>query len=413
MLTIFIFFFKSCLSFCTTSVHSSSSSSSRSSYTRPTSTRVMSTISSSSKTNTILPESSTKSTLKPTQTNKIEKYVFWNGDDFILDGDVFIPVGFNAYWLGYTEEYTYPLHSQIEEVFKIANKMGATVIRSHTLGFSGGSQRSLRPFNNNLNLAAWEPIDYAFYMARKYNIRLIIPLIDGYDYYHGSYGEFCKTRGVDKTQFWVNMDVRADFKDYIKQWLNHVNRYTGISIKQDPYLFLIELGNELGNIRPNVGSTTIPTEDWIRDISSWIKMLDPNHLVLNGADESLGQSNEFNINTLDVYSGHFYGKDYNRIDDAINNVKRINKAYIIGEYGSNFEEDWFMEIERRQGVKGTVVWSFYYHDNGLSSGNRVEHNDGFTLYGDNASEENNKKVLRITNHIRRMRGLQTVSSLIF
>ena len=341
-----------------------------------------------------------KSTNVPKDGARSSNYVYWNGRDFILDKDIFVPVGFNAYWLGYTEEYTYPSHEQIEEMFMVAKQMGATVIRSHTLGFSGGSKNSLRPFDNNLNKQAWEPIDYSFRMANKYNIKLVIPLIDGYDYFHGSYGEFCKTRGVDKTQFWTNKDVRADFKEYISLWLNHVNRYTGISIKQDSSLFLIELGNELGNIRPGVGSTTIPTQDWITDISSWIKSIDKNHLVLNGADESLGTSNDFNIDSLDVYSGHFYGKDYWRVDYGSNNAKNVGKPYIIGEYDCHFGDDWFREIERRPNVKGTIFWNMYPHTNGYKGGNIIPHNDGYTLH----YPEDNITLTRISKHFNSMKS---------
>jgi mannan endo-1,4-beta-mannosidase len=319
---------------------------------------------------------------------------------FIIDNTIFVPVGFNAYWLGFTEEYSYPSHKQIEEMFQVAQQIGATVIRSHTLGFSGGSPNSLRPFDNNLNDNAWEPIDYAFSMANVYNIKLIVPLIDGYNYYHGSYGEFCKTRNVPKDSFWTDVNVRQDFKKYIQLWLNHKNQYTNILIKNDPSLFLIELGNELGNIRPSANSNSVPTEEWIRDISSYIKTIDKNHLVLHGVDESLGQSNDFSIGSLDAYSGHFYGKDYNRIDFGSGESNKINKPYIIGEYDSNFDNDWFTEIEKRNNVKGTVFWSMYPHTNGFMSGSPIPHNDGYTIH----YPESSSQLTRIQNHFRRMKS---------
>jgi mannan endo-1,4-beta-mannosidase len=286
-------------------------------------------------------------------------------------------------------------------MFQIAKEIGATVIRSHTLGFSGGSPNSLRPSTNNLNPAAWEPIDYSFYMAERYNIKLIVPLIDGYDYYHGSYGEFCKTRGVPKDEFWTNLDVRQDFKQYIEMWLNHRNQYTNKMIKDNPSLFLIELGNELGNIRPNVGSNSVPTKDWIDDISSFIKSKDPNHLILHGVDESLGQNDDFNIRSIDVFNGHFYGKDYSRIDFGADSAKNVGKPYIIGEYDSHFGDDWFLEIERRQNVKGTVFWSVYPHTNGYRSGSPVPHNDGYTLH----YPEDSNEFDRISKHFTRMKSI--------
>ena len=339
-----------------------------------------------------------KNITKPTNTNTVN-FVKWTGKNFILDGYKFTPVGFNAYWLGLTEEYDYPKNVQTEEMFRIAQEIGATVIRSHTLGFSGGSRNALRPFDNNLNPNAWEPIDYAFYMANLYNIKLVVPLIDGYNYYHGSYGEFSKTRGLPKNEFWSNIDIRNDFKKYIYQWLNHKNKYTGYRLKDDPALFLIELGNELGNIRPGADSTSIPTNDWIRDISSYIKSIDTNHLVLHGVDEALGQNNDFEINSLDVYSGHFYGKDYYRIDFGGVSASNVGKAYIIGEYDCHFGEDWFTEIEKRKYVTGTIFWNVYPHTNGYKSGSPIPHNDGYTIhYPENTDEFN-----RIQKHFRNLK----------
>lgn len=40
-----------------------------------------------------------------------------------------------------------------------------------------------------------------------------------------------------------------------------MNQYTGIAYKNDPTIFMIELGNELGNIRPDALSLAIPTQE--------------------------------------------------------------------------------------------------------------------------------------------------------
>jgi len=295
-------------------------------------------------------------------------------------------------------------------MFIIAKQMSATVIRSHTLAASSGyNQNSLRPnsLGGKLNENAWDAIDYAFSMANKYNIKLIVPLTDPYYYYHGSYGDFCSIRGVDKTQFWTNSSVRSDFKNYIKDWLNHVNKYTKVAIKNDSSLCMIELGNELGNIRPDAGSTTIPTEDWIKDISSYIKSIDNNHLVLNGSDECLGKSNDFNIPSLDVYSAHFYWNDFGRMDYGANNSAAVNKPYIVGEYSSKWGGDWFSQIETRKNIKGSVFWSMYPHTGGYKSGDRIPHDDGFTLH----YPEDYSQLLLIANHFRRMQSLPPVNNI--
>jgi mannan endo-1,4-beta-mannosidase len=291
------------------------------------------------------------------------------------------------------------------EMFIIADILGATVIRSHTLGFSSGTYNSLRPYNNYINYHAWIPIDYAFLMAKKYNIRLICPLTDSYNYYHGNYGDFCKTRGVSKEAFWTDLNVRSDFKDYIAQWLNHVNPYTGKAIKDSPELFMIELGNELGNIRPYSGSKSIPTKEWIADISRYIKSIDTNHIILNGTDENLGKCGEFDIPTLDCYSNHVYCKDWMSVKKQSDAATTLNKPYIITEFNPYFDKTWFRDIETYSNVKGTIFWNMYPHELGYRRGQPIEHNDGYTLH----YPENRDQLLIISNHFRRMRNLPEIT----
>lgn len=325
---------------------------------------------------------------------------------FVFQNKQFIMTGPNVYWLGYTEQGTYPSKEQIIEMFEIAKKTSSTVIRSHTLGHSSGKINSLRPSNNTLNNKAWESIDFSFYMAENYNIKLICCLTDSYLWYNGNYGDFCKTRNVPKKDFWTNIDVRNDFKNYIFQWLHHRNPYNGLLIKDNPALALIELGNELGNIRPDHDSTNIPTFDWLNDIANYIKSLDSNHLILCPSDECLGQSNEFNIKNLDCYSGHFYWNDWERMNYGINQSIKINKPYIIGEYSSKFDDNWYREIENKN-IQGSIYWSLYCHNNGIYGGGKVEHNDGFTLH----YPEDKNILLKITNHFRKIRKLPLVTDI--
>lgn len=336
-------------------------------------------------------------------------FVKWQNGQFTLNGSKFIPVGYNAYWFGYGEKYNYHTKPQIEEMFIIAKNMSATAIRSHTLGFSNGSPNSLTPITSTgFNNAAWDSIDYSFSMAKKYGIKLIIPLCDGYEYYHGSVGFYTKNRGVDKAKFWTDRNVINDFKNYITGYLNHVNKYTEVAIKDAPEVFLIELGNELGNIRPGAGSNSIPTEGWLREISSHIKSIDKNHLVLNSSDESLGKCGDFNVSSIDVHRAHFYEFDKRRIEYGANEAKKIGKPYLITEYSSHFGQDWFNYLESNKDIKGSMVWSFYPHVGGYRSGAKIPHNDGFTLY----YPEDTEKLLRLTNHFRKMQSKPTINSLI-
>lgn len=344
------------------------------------------------------------SSITPLPVTPTSGFVINNNGNFMLNGNQFYVVGPNIYWLGLTEEHTYPSQDLIENMFIISAKMSSTVIRSHTLGYSSGSNNSL--FENVNNNDAWAPIDYSFVMAKKYNIKLVCPLTDQYWWGNGNYGDICNKRGISKDQFWYNQDVRNDFKNYINSWLNHTNQYTNIKVKDSPELFLIELGNELGDIRqsPNGSWTTLPTKEWISDISNYIKSIDNNHLILDGCDECLGsqQTDDFNINSIDVYSAHFYGNDYNRLDTAAWNSSQKGKPFIIGEYSANFDDNWFNHILNNPNVKGSIWWDLY-PDN-------VYHDDGQTLRYNEPNDRD--KLLRLTNYHRKVQGLPTITNLI-
>jgi mannan endo-1,4-beta-mannosidase len=334
-------------------------------------------------------------------------FVTWNGDTFTLNNKPWVPVGFNAYWLGFTENRDYPTNDQITEMFQIAVTMKATVIRSHTLGFSSGDIKSLRPRDTTLNSDAWRPIDFAFAEATKYGIKLVCPMTDSYNYYHGNYGDFCYSRGVDKTRFWTDTNVRQDFKKYIHDWLTHKNSITGVMIKDSPALLFVELGNELGNIRPGATSTTVPTLDWLRDISSYVKTVAGRKcVVLDGSDECLGD-NDFTVDSMDCYSAHFYGEDWGRLNKGSSGSVARRKPYIIGEYASTFPDEWFNAIEGMKSVKGTIFWGVYPNKSGKMGTSPIIHDDGFTL---NWINSDMPTLVRLSNHFRRMQRLPTIDS---
>lgn len=320
----------------------------------------------------------------------------------------------------WTSVTSYPTKEQIEEMFIVANYMNATVIRAKSLGITSGDPMSLRPTSMNpvnpsksktgvnfFNDKAWDTIDYAFFMAARYNIRLIIPLIDSYNYYLGNYGDFSASRGVTKAEFFTSPLVRADFKLAIHTYLNHYGKYSKIQIRHDPALFMIELGNELGNIRPDATSTAVPPMEWISEISIYIKSYTIDHIVLNGADESLGQSSDFLVKTLDTYSNHFYWVDSNRLKASATAASKVSKPFIIGEFASNIASTYFPIVESQIDVQGSLFWSLLPHVNGTRGGGQIPHNDGYSVY----FPESMSTLLPIANHFQRMRGVKVTSSI--
>jgi hypothetical protein len=294
----------------------------------------------------------------------------------------FVAVGFNAYWMGIMEDFSYPTHAMIDEMFMIAGKMGATVIRSHTLGGSSGHENSL--FNGKgINEKAWEPIDYSFKRAEECGVKLICPLTDNYWWYNGSCCDF-------GANFYTDLNTRGVFYWVVDQWMNHKNQYTGRRICDSPALYLVELGNELGDdrVKPDGSKTLDPTKEWLQSTLMTVKGYGVN--VLCPTDEQCGTWGEFEL-PFDVYSNHFYWMNTDRLAWMV----QQKKPWLIGEYSSHFGEDWFKMIEGKGW--GALFWSLY------PTG--VDHNDGYTLHwGD-------PELLGLSNHFRRMRGLPEVKQL--
>lgn len=94
------------------------------------------------------------------------------------------------------------------------------------------------------------------------------------------------------------------------------------------------------------------------------------------------------------------------MDYGITESNKLNKPYIIGEYSSKFDDNWYRWIEKKN-IKGSIYWSLYCHKNGIYGGGKVEHNDGFTLH----YPEDKNILLRITNHFRRLRKLPLVNDI--
>jgi len=187
------------------------------------------------------------------------------------------------------------------------------MIRSHTLGISYGNPLSLFPSLGELNSAAFGPIDWAVYQAREYGLRLMIPLVDNFDYYHGGKYTWLRWTGHNLTRardeknpqvqefYNVSGNVWPEFKKYIHTLLTHVNPHTNLSYAQDATIFAIETGNELCG--PVWGDMDVPA-DWVKEVGKYVKSLAPQKLFVDGT-YGVNQTH-LNIEEVDIFSNHYY-----------------------------------------------------------------------------------------------------------
>ncbi|KAK0747778.1 glycoside hydrolase superfamily [Apiosordaria backusii] len=344
-----------------------------------------------------------------------------NGSVLMLDNKPWKAVGANVYWLGLDENVTpppgspyyaplhasYPSPGRITQIMSIINAMGGTMIRSHTLGVSVGNPLSLWPSPNQTNPEAFTPIDWAVYQARVYGLRLMVPLVDNFDYYHGGKYTFLRWAGFNLSrsgdernpqvqEFYNNPKVVDLFKRYIESLLTHRNPYTNLTYAEDPTIFAIETGNELCG--PVWGDMDVPTE-WVRDIGRFVKGLAPGKLFVDG---TYGVNRtHFGVEEVDIFSNHYYPVSTTKLQRDLEALASVDKPYFAGEYGwlgNAATADaslpaWYREIERNPKVMGDTFWSLFGH-NVPDCNTFVEHNDGFTMQYGNPAHAAQIRIIR-------------------
>ncbi|KZT56049.1 glycoside hydrolase family 5 protein [Calocera cornea HHB12733] len=356
-----------------------------------------------------------------TDVSKRDAFVQRSGTGLTLLGEEFRIVGPNIYWLGLDENVnpspSYPSKTRVAEIMGVVSAMGATVIRSHSLAISFGSPLSVMPALNTFNEAAYEPIDFAILMARVYGIKLLIPLVDNYNWYHGGKYQFIGWAGIgwsgqgaaitppDVGAFFYNTSsIVTSFKDFITHHLTHVNQYTGIAYKDDPTILGWETGNELAAVRYTDGPA--PPE-WTSEIAGLIKSLAPNHLVVDGTYGFYPESGQLEVEDVDIFSDHFYPPSISRLQAGLALTQAANRVYLAGEwdwtgqYGGDSIQSFTAALESAGGA-GDLYWSLFGHDDRCCQ--FVEHNDGYSFYYPGRTDDMFQRAVVMTQHGAKMTG---------
>jgi hypothetical protein len=340
----------------------------------------------------------------------VQGFVKRIGSQLVLNGQPFRFSGPNIYWLGLAEvpSLSYPSQFQVDDALATAALMGATVVRAHSLGFSTGCSLCIEPTLGHFNEIALQHVDFALKTARDHGLRLILPLTDNSHYGAGGKRDFTDWRGIaDESNFYSNPTVINDFKEYINVMINRVNTYTGVAYKDDPTILAWETGNELD-----------APVTWVDTISTYIKSLDSNHLVVDGDWGRSQLTDDLPLPNCDIYSIHGYPMSVQDLDKAAAQTQQAGKAFLLGEYGwKNIDKygkpagdpltQYLADIESQPVVAGDLYWDLFPHadDHGF-----VQHNDepginAFTLHYPGDDTDMRSRVLLLRAHAYRMRRL--------
>jgi endo-1,4-beta-mannosidase len=236
---------------------------------------------------------------------------------------------------------------------------------------------------------AWVAMDNALDIARKYRIRLFIPIINNHNggdsnmiLPFGDYAHIARFRSLPPSSFFISDVLKSDFKNLITYMLNRVNTVNGIRYGDDPTVIAWQLGNELG------GWDGPPAPgDWSVEMAKHIKTLAPKTLVASGDMGGLDARYRYTPESLnspyvDIISNHYYygQSDLQRITIDSMFVADKMKVFVIGEFGlSNafVYEKIYNIVLNSPNVSGAMIWSLRFHSR---KGGYYVHNEKKLFY---------------------------------
>lgn len=300
-------------------------------------------------------------------------FVERDGASLTLDGVDFRMSGANAYWLGLDENVggiDYPTYFRIKDALDTASQMGVTAVRSHMMTSTGQNDANplaIMPSLGSYNDEAFATIDFAIAYAGSVGIRLLLPLTDEWEYYHGGHHDFTAPLGLESADFYTDPAAIAAFDEYIGVILDRTNAITGVRYVEDPTILAWELGNELEGM----------TVDWISARVDLIKSLAPAQLVAAGGRFGVSQA-ALLAPDLDIVDAHYYPPTVDRVAADAASVVAADKVYIAGEYGSPAATTALLDpLAANPDVTGMFFWSLFPNND---RGGFVPHDDGFTVH---------------------------------
>ena len=193
-------------------------------------------------------------------------FVTQSGTHLLLGGAPFRFGGANIEWLGVAGYGPadpagphYPSHYEVDDALATARELGATVVRSQTMGDSVGCETCIEPALGQFNDAAFAHTDYALASARAHGLKIIATIV-GDDALEGGSGcVYLRWRNIappdcsliNMAAFWTDPTVIGDVEEHIAAVLNHVNVYTHVAYKDDPTILGWDLMNGGGS--PSTG----------------------------------------------------------------------------------------------------------------------------------------------------------------
>lgn len=353
-----------------------------------------------------------------------EGFVSVRDGQFHLDGKAFRFAGANNYYLVYKPE------SMAADVFGSAAAMGLKVVR--TWGFLDGRSHNdvvLQPELGKFSEEGFLQLDRVVEQAARHGLKLVVTLVNRWDDFGGMKWYVEQTGGGDVDEFYTRPETRAAYKAWVSRVLNRVNARTGLAYKDDPAIFAWQLANEPRCPSDPSGDTLV---EWAREMSAFVKSIDPHHLVSVGDEgfyrrpgdadwtrsgrEGVDWLRLLSLPDIDYGTVHLYPEHWGKspdwgvdwIREHVRDAGKLGKPVVIEEFGLKDKarreavyEAWLAAAEE-EGAGGTMVWLLTGRQ---EDGTPYPDYDGFDVKFPGAVSE------AIARHARRISGARTAGFL--
>jgi mannan endo-1,4-beta-mannosidase len=316
-----------------------------------------------------------------------DEFVRVEGLHFILKNKRFRFVGSNTYYLMYTSQ------KNIDQILENSSRMNLRVIRTWVFG---EGENFLQTAPGIYREEVLQTLDYILVKANELGLKLILTLVNNWKDYGGmnQYVQWSDT-ARNHNDFYTDGNCRIWFKNHVSTIINRKNTINGKFYKEETTIFAWELTNEARAPGDQSGNVL---QDWIDEMSTYIKTIDPNHLVTTGLEgfyrggprfdwrRNGSQGTDFVSNhkvpAVDFAVFHLWPEHWHmNLQESIAWIREhiekahsiINKPIILEEFGKKRDEalsittrDEFYEatldIVYKTNTGGVLFWAHYHDD---------------------------------------------------
>ncbi|KAE9593336.1 putative mannan endo-1,4-beta-mannosidase [Lupinus albus] len=217
-----------------------------------------------------------------------KQFVQTRNTQFVFNGSTFVFIGFNSYWMMIVAASDKSQMPKVSNVFAQASAAGLKVCRTMAY-YDGSNPLALQTSPGVYNEHVFQALDFVVSEARKYNVKLIMSLINNFKDLGGrfQYLQWAKDAGVQimsDDDFYTNEVVRGYYKNHVKKVLTRVNTITKIAYQEDPTIMAWELINEPRSDFRNANLL----HGWIEEMAPYVKSIDNKHLLSIGMEGFYG-----------------------------------------------------------------------------------------------------------------------------